>query len=160
MTNAFACSRSIVRVCFMVGGHVLLPAVACAQTLTQIPNLPGGSFMWASAVSDDGSAVAGDGTIASGDLRAWRWTAAGGLRNLGTVGGATGSSCTAMSGDGQVVVGSSGTAFDNASKWTSAAGMQTLGALAAGQPSFAFDTNADGSVVVGHGYLGSGMQRA
>lgn len=160
MTSPLVRSHSSVRALCVVVSHVLLTAAAGAQTLTQIPNLPGGSFMWPSAVSDDGVAVAGDGTIASGDLRAWRWTAATGLSNLGTVGGATGSSCTAMSGNGLVVVGSSGSAYDTASKWTSVGGMQTLGALAAGQPSFAFATNSDGSVIVGHGYLGAGSQRA
>jgi probable HAF family extracellular repeat protein len=47
----------------------------------------GGSESEALGVSADGSVVVGDARNAEGRWRAFRWTASGGMRDLGTLGG-------------------------------------------------------------------------
>jgi len=62
-------------------------------------------------VSDNGSVIVGDSSIASGAGRAFRWTAAGGMKSLSsTYSGSIGSGsyliyANAVSGDGLHVVG-------------------------------------------------------
>ncbi len=138
----------------------LAAPLALAQTIVDLGRLPGGAWTFASAISDDGTVVVGDGEIAGGSYRAWRWTAATGLVSLGVASGKTYSGSMCVSGNGLVVAGVSGSGYDIASRWTQATGMVSLGSLASGQPSFAFGINADGSVVVGDGYLADGTQRA
>jgi probable HAF family extracellular repeat protein len=46
----------------------------------------GGSYSWAYGVSADGAVVVGRAYNAVG-YRAFRWTAAGGMQDLGTLGG-------------------------------------------------------------------------
>jgi probable HAF family extracellular repeat protein len=55
-------------------------------------------------VSADGSVVVGWAENAAGQWRAFRWTAAGGMQDLGTLGGG-GSWASGVSADGSVVVG-------------------------------------------------------
>ncbi len=131
-----------------------------AQTITDLGLLPGGSYLLPSNVSVDGSVVVGEGDSAGGTARAWRWTAATGKADLGTAAGASYASAYFVSGNGQCVVGISGSSYDVAMRWTQATGMQSLGALAVGQPSFAFGASYDGAVVVGDGYYANGTQRA
>src|ERR1041384_6096874 len=79
---------------------------------------------------------------------AWAQT----LTGLGVLPGGTGSQAHAVSGDGNVVVGS---AFFNteiqgrAFRWTPAGGMVSLGSVPGGSESWANGVNSDGSVVVG-----------
>jgi probable HAF family extracellular repeat protein len=67
---------------------------------------------------------------AAGQIRAFRWTAARGMQNLGTLGGDR-SEARGVSADGSVVVGWAYNAagHDRAFRWTAAGGMQDLGTL-------------------------------
>src|SRR5919109_935914 len=83
-------------------------------------------------VSADGNSVVGLFGFAE------RWTATGGLEDLGRF------SSRGISSNGQVVVGNNG----HAVRWTASGGLQDLGTVG-GRESFADDASADGSVVVG-----------
>lgn len=73
------------------------------------------------------------------------------LVGLGTLPGAGGSHATAVSGDGQVVVGYCGNSpsSSRAFRWTAEDGMTDLGALSPGVATEATAVNADGTVIVG-----------
>ena len=93
--------------------------------------------------------------------RAFRWTAAGGMQNLGTLPGSDESEARGVSADGSVVVGSARNAAGQwrAFRWTAAGGMQNLGTLG-GDHSWAAGISADGSVVVGEAENAAGQDRA
>jgi probable HAF family extracellular repeat protein len=82
-------------------------------------------------------------------IRAFRWTASGGMQDLGTLGGYY-SEAYGVSADGSVVVGYAYNAAGHgrAFRWTASSGMQDLGTLG-GVRSAAYGVSADGSVVVG-----------
>ncbi|GLK90429.1 hypothetical protein GCM10017655_34930 [Pseudomonas turukhanskensis] len=107
--------------------------------------------------SDGGIAhgVNADGTMVVGrsDETAFRWTAAGGLVNLGTLRGGDSSVARAVSDDGSVVVGSANVAdlTERAFRWTEKTGMTSLGLLNGGSWSEATGVSADGTVIVGLG---------
>lgn len=112
-------------------------------------------------ISADGSVVVGGGLLKdtpSGDFhsRAFRWTQAGDVQNLGTIAGYLHSRAAGVSADGTVVVGS---AFNNADelafRWTQTGGMAGLGMLAGSSSSSAKAVSADGSVVVGSSKSGA-----
>jgi probable HAF family extracellular repeat protein len=107
-----------------------------------------------SGVSSDGSVVVGFADTGSA-FHAFRWTQAGGMADLGTLGGAL-SIAFGVSADGSVVVGGAEiTNGDvNAFRWTQAGGMADLGTLG-GANSYANGVSADGSVVVGQTGTGS-----
>jgi probable extracellular repeat, HAF family len=109
----------------------------------------GGNSSTAYSVSADGSVVVGWAIDAALQVRAFRWTAAGGMQDLGTLGGNS-STAYSVSADGSVVVGraESATGQARAFRWTAAGGMQDLGTLG-GRDSTANGVSADGSVVVG-----------
>ncbi|MGB3338735.1 MAG: autotransporter domain-containing protein [Devosia sp.] len=116
-------------------------------------------------ISDDGRVVVGHSDI-DGSYRAFRWVegATGGVANnvqmydLGTLGGDS-SHASAVSGDGNVVVGQS--MINNsdyvAYRWSEATGMIAVSEwlrragvdVGTNQPDSANDTSGDGSVVVG-----------
>jgi probable HAF family extracellular repeat protein len=116
--------------------------------------LPGGSTpnSWANAVSADGSVVVGTSTSA-GSEEGFRWTSATGMVGLGFLPGGTSSAASLVSGDGQVIVGSVGFAWDpsrNAAfRWTEAAGMTDLGVLPGAAVTMAQAMSPDGLFVVG-----------
>ncbi len=113
----------------------------------------GGGFQGLGSTAYFANAVNGDGTVVVGQLTpgegfgAFRWTESGGLQNLGTLPGDTVAMATAVSDDGNVIVGISSTgfvgrgstgnqiAFDVAGArafyWTPAGGMQDLTQLLA-----------------------------
>ena len=101
------------------------------------------------AVSSDGSVIVGTMLVDS-RYTAYRWTAATGAVDLGTLGG-TESYATGVSADGTIVVGYSSTAgdiYDRAFRWTAETGMVSLGVLS-GSHSRANAISADGLVIVG-----------
>lgn len=102
----------------------------------------------ATAANADGSVVVG--TLAASP-HAFRWTAAGGLQDLGTLPGSVASDATGVSGDGTVVVGTAETStVPIAWIWDAGAGMRNLGSL--GGPDAgarAYAVSRDGRIVVG-----------
>ncbi len=122
-----------------------------AVTITNLGVLPGGSSSSARGVSGDGSVVVGESAY-----RAFRWTAAGGMQNLGTSGGWS-SAANGVSADGSAVVGSIGYAVGSrAFRWTAAGGMANLGTLPGGSGSEASGVSGDGAAVVGYGNTAAG----
>lgn len=108
----------------------------------------GGADSGATAVSADGRVVVGHAEDASGRSRAFRWTAAGGLQDLGTPG--SDASAEGVSGDGAVVVGwyTTGTGTFHAFRWTAASGVQDL-QLPGSTDSVALALSEDGSAILG-----------
>lgn len=120
-----------------------------AQSILWLGTLPEGGQSGARAVAEDGSVVAGWSGISGGLFRAFRWTPATGMQNLGTLGGIS-SEAFGISADGSVVVGYAVDSMDRirAFRWTPATGMQDLGTLG-GSGASANGISWDGSVIVG-----------
>ncbi len=120
----------------------------------------GGASSNANGVNAVGDVVVGQAAVASGDIHAFRWTAATNtMTDLGTLGGTT-SSASGVNAAGDVVVGNaSSTAGNRAFRWTQATGMQTIedwlksnGVTvndSASKTFVAYGVNAAGDVVVG-----------
>jgi probable HAF family extracellular repeat protein len=125
------------------------------QSLTWLGTL-GGNLSVARGVSNDGSVVAGYSKYDNYN-RAFRWTRAGGMQNLGTLPLFTYSEGYGISADGTKVVG---TAFyvvpyggsRRAFLWVAGSGMRDLGHLEGSPESSAFAISGDGSTVVGWGH--------
>lgn len=114
----------------------------------------------AQGVSADGSIVVGKSRNGSGHFEGFRWSAGDGMVGLGFLPGHQGSSATAISADGAVIVGASGHATEEAFRWTELNGMMGLGFLPGDNRSVANAVNGDGSVVVGYSSNGGGDNRA
>lgn len=121
----------------------------------------------AESVSADGSVIVGRSlSVSTGNLQAFRWTAATGMVGLGALsGGGPDSAAIALSADGSVIVGRSSSANTiftltrEAFRWTSSTGMVGLGDLSGGSfNSFANGISADGSVIVGAGNSADGVE--
>ena len=113
-------------------------------SLGTLPGLPGFQQPTVYGLSSDGSIAAG--TASTGGIdRAFRWSAPGGMQDLGTLAGWTSSAADAISGDGLVIVGGPQRAF----RWTDQEGMHDLGVLAGTTLSRALAVNVDGTVIVG-----------
>jgi probable HAF family extracellular repeat protein len=126
----------------------------------------GHGFAQAQGVSDNGRVVVGvtkrsgnPSRLADPDVfRAFLWTPATGMRNLGHLrGGGSLASAQAVSADGLVVVGSSdgqttdGSYFKaHAMRWSQREGLTDLGTLPGGSQSFAQAISADGKVIAGY----------
>jgi probable HAF family extracellular repeat protein len=111
-------------------------------------------------ISADGSVVVGWAESADGHQRAFRWTADGGMEDLGTLGGDC-SWATGVSADGSVVVGwaKNVKGDKHAFRWTADGGIEDLGTLG-GRESTPEGISADGSVVVGWADNAAGNPRA
>jgi probable HAF family extracellular repeat protein len=116
----------------------------------------GGSYSSGDAVNFDGSVIVGTSTAIPDD-NAFRWTAATGMVSIGTLPGGTNSHGTAVSEDGNVVVGYSGTGgFTGirAFRWVLGANgsgtMTNLGVLPGRNYSRAYGVSGDGLTVVGN----------
>jgi probable HAF family extracellular repeat protein len=139
---------------------ITLPSLA--QRLTWLGTL-GGDRSEATGVSADGSVVVGWAYKSAGQQRAFRWTAAGGMQDLGTLGTKDNlqSEAWGVSADGNVVVGwaESDTTLRRAFRW-SAGRMRNLGVMVPlNKPSvisWARGVSANGSVVVGLTHSSSG----
>jgi probable HAF family extracellular repeat protein len=143
---------------WVVVAWAALPSLA--QRLIWLGTLPGGNWSAATGVSANGSVVVGVAVNAARQWRPFRWTAAGGMQDLDTLGGYR-SEAYGVSADGSVVVGVAVNAAgqQRAFRWTAARGMQDLGTLG-GDESIAFGVSADGSVVVGWAYNAAGWWSA
>ena len=124
----------------------------------------GGAFSTANAVSSNGAVVVGwsqNGTTDShgnANFRAFQWTSANGMVDLGTIGTAS-SAATAVNSNGSVIVGylQAGNQDTGAFRWTSATGMQSVqdilvayGVNLSGlQITSANGVSADGTVITG-----------
>ena len=120
----------------------------------------GGNSSQAYGVSSNGSVVVGYASNAAGQYRAFRWTAAGGMKDLGDFGYAYASSY-GVSADGSIVVGQAWDASFNqrAFRWTAANGLQDLGTLG-GPYAESADISANGLVIVGDSWDASSNQHA
>jgi probable HAF family extracellular repeat protein len=116
----------------------------------------------ASGISADGSTIVGEAQDSQGHYRAFRWTAATGMVDLGTLGGGNLlSNATAASQDGSVVVGYSLTTTssgsDHAFIWTASTGMQDLNTVLKGKIpkgwilQVATDISEGGTIIAGYG---------
>jgi probable HAF family extracellular repeat protein len=103
-------------------------------------------------VSADGLVIVGQ--AANGN--AFRWTQAGGMQDIGSLGG-FGSAAYDVSWNGSVIVGDSDTSSGlRAFRWTAATGMKNLSTLySVGSGSYLIYANAvsaDGLRITGYGY--------
>ncbi len=113
----------------------------------------------ANDVSDDGLVVVGEAL--SGNLQAFRWTAAEGVTSVGTLEAGGFSDAYGISGDGSVVVGASSSprypGQTEAFVWTAAAGLAGIGGDPSGEFfSTAWDASFDGSILGGVGFVAGG----
>lgn len=131
-------------------GVSAMPASA-AVTATDLGTL-GCTYSNAAAVLDSGQVV-GQSCLADGTSRVFSWTAAGGMIDLGALGGSgwtelgtggnAGNGAVAVSDTGQVVGTSNGEAFS----WTQSGGMIPIGELPGDDQSNANAVNNSGQVV-------------
>jgi probable HAF family extracellular repeat protein len=109
---------------------------------------PNDVWSWARGVSADGTVIVGQSNGFSGG-QAYRWTAAGGLEDLGLGAGATKTSATDIASDGTIVGGGTVGGFNRSMLWTPSAGWENLGTLAGYDNSLESDISEDGSLVFG-----------
>ena len=141
---------------------LFLPALTAAAQPCGSEDLGtlGGASSVSKGVSADGSVVVGRANNAAGQLRAFRWTAGGGMHDLGTLGG-NNAETLGVSADGAVVVGWANLANGrvHAFRWTAGGGMQDLGSLG-GNGAQPYRVSTDGAVVVGAALNPAGETRA
>jgi probable HAF family extracellular repeat protein len=131
-----------------------------AAGIEPIGFLAGDTRSAATAVSADGSRIAGWSSGAAGG-QAVLWDAGSGPLGLGDLaGGAFGSAASGISADGGVVVGTGTSASgQEAFRWTEPGGMVGLGDLDGGLFfSEAAAVSADGAWIVGSGYTATGRE--
>ncbi|MBI5762666.1 MAG: PEP-CTERM sorting domain-containing protein [Planctomycetes bacterium] len=124
--------------------------------MVSLGTLAGGTYSFANAISADGSVVVGYGDSPFSKGEAFRWTALGGMEDLGMIAfreeKKEGTSrATAVSMDGLVIVGggTSDVVDSEAFRWTEETGTLGLGLLPGGNFSEARGVSGDGSIVVG-----------
>jgi probable HAF family extracellular repeat protein len=105
-------------------------------------------------LSSSGQAISADGSVVVGETEghAYRWTAAGGMEDLGEW------AAMGISADGTTIVGWQQDSFVGrvGVRWTRAGGLQDLGSLPGNVvDAFIADASADGSVLVGQSMSGN-----
>ena len=143
ITGLFAIALAVVLAGLVAGARA---APAPQFQIVDLGTL-GGSWSNATDINNSGQVV-GHSYTAAGELHAFSWTQAGGMVDLGTLGG-SGSETRALDvNDGGQVVGSSSTVAGerHAFLWTQAGGMLDLGTLG-GSFSHADAVNDGGQVV-------------
>lgn len=120
----------------------------------------GVNYSYATATNFDGSVIAGSFQDAlTGTSKAFKWSSAGGIQDLGLLTGASSSSVGAMSLSGDVLLGGCGGITNGAFMWTQNTGMISLYdyLIAQGLDLTGWNLNtavglsADGSTLVGNG---------
>lgn len=112
----------------------------------------GGSSSEAHGASLDGSVITGTAYNGASEKRAFRWTEAGGMVDLGNFKNGGWVEGWAISDDGSVIAGF---ARDGeigkmrAIRWTEAGGIESLGVLREDGTSFGYGVSGDGSTIVG-----------
>ena len=137
--------------------YLISPAAAQTPTpsfqgLGQMPGTMSGGGTYVNAVSGDGSTLIGYTWVSGSATRSYRWTAAGGFEDLGTLGGddCSNNRAYAVSFDGSVVVGTSCKpgGMVRAFRWTIGGGIQEI-QMGEELSQEARGVSADGSIVVG-----------
>jgi probable HAF family extracellular repeat protein len=121
-------------------------ALATPPTIQNLGILPGGTESHGSAVTPDGLVVTGYGTTPNG-YRAFRWTASGGMQDLGVPPAISFTAANSISTSGNAVAGNGG---NRLFRWTSSGGMQNLGLLQGGTLGLATGISGDASIVIGY----------
>ncbi len=120
--------------------------------MTLLGTLPGGDRSFGKAISDDGNAIAGNGSSSNGN-EAWYWSAT--TNTMTAIGDFPGdpfySVSEAISGDGNTVVGYGRDANfgTKAFRWTQSDGLINMGVLPGYVASIAYAVSQDGSVIAG-----------
>ncbi len=118
----------------------------------ELGHLPGGVRSAGMGLSGDGTAVVGWSDNGNSQSRAFRWTEAGGMQDLGTFDDQLNSGAVAISTDGTVVAGNTHDGVFNTARpfrWTHVGGMQDLGLLQGGSFASSSAMSADGSAITG-----------
>jgi probable HAF family extracellular repeat protein len=131
-------------------GPLALPAHA--QSLTGLGTLSGETDSLGFGVNADGTVVVGAAGSNNNYHRAFRWTRAGGMQDIGVPG--LFAFAHAVSADGLVVVGVGDPdgGGNSAFRWSAGGGMVRLNRLPGWGYSDSYSVNADGSVVSGYCY--------
>jgi uncharacterized membrane protein len=135
-----------------------------AGTSTNLGDLPGGTAnTLALSISRDGQTVVGFGNYngGTGGDEGFIWTPATGIRGIGFLPGGNISQATAVSGNGQVIVGSSndGPGRPTVAFRSTPQGLVALGDLPGGiEDGIANDVSFDGSTIVGRSNSANGYE--
>ena len=128
---------------------VASPSIPAVNALGKFP---GGTYSIAQAMSADGSVIVGVADKPGNTGRAFVWTSATGMVDIGVLPGNNFSQATGVSDDGTIVCGSSDTTAAHDAqrgfRWIRSTGLQTLG-VAGQASSAALGISGDGNVIVG-----------
>jgi probable HAF family extracellular repeat protein len=138
--------KALISACVMS----LIATAGWSQSLTWLGVLPNGIYSYANAVSADGAVVVGWADNAAGQGRAFRWTASGGMQDLGTLGDTMRAGLLVFPPTAPWWSAGLGTPQGSyrAFRWTASGGCKTSARWAALE-SDAYGVSADGAVVVG-----------
>jgi probable HAF family extracellular repeat protein len=133
----------------IVGSNVAATYEDNTLTPHVIPALAGATGITAYAVSQDGSVIAGWLYPASGTAHMFRWTAAGGMVDLGHSPDGQPPQPTGISDDGNTIVGATSS---STYLWTADTGFESIGSFPThpGGQVTAWDISGDGNTVVGY----------